>query len=232
MSAEALPTRAESVASTLSSAITLLENDQNLKKQIREAVDPIDDFSRAALTELNKLHSVPSSQHADICNNTLAIISKTAPLWVTVAALIPPGEFYRHSYSLGSTLRSLTTCVVLARFMLQDELTPAFSVSNLIGLEQEGTEVLQLSAEDYLQGVIGAVNELPRLSINAVTSQNFDLPVKIASFVNDIFASYSLLNLRNDALRRRFDSLKYDLKRCEDVVYDLTLRGLAPTPAA
>lgn len=34
------------------------------------------------------------------------------------------------------------------------------------------------------------------------------------------------LNLRNDQLRRRFDSLKYDLKRCEDVVYDLTLRGL------
>jgi hypothetical protein len=39
------------------------------------------------------------------------------------------------------------------------------------------------------------------------------------------------LNLRNDILRRKFDSLKYDLKRCEDVVYDLTLRGLAPAPA-
>lgn len=33
----------------------------------------------------------------------------------------------------------------------------------------------------------------PRLSINAVTSQNFELPVKIAAFVNDIFASYSLV---------------------------------------
>jgi hypothetical protein len=40
------------------------------------------------------------------------------------------------------------------------------------------------------------------------------------------------LNLRNDILRRKFDSLKYDLKRCEDVVYDLTLRGLAPAPAS
>lgn len=40
------------------------------------------------------------------------------------------------------------------------------------------------------------------------------------------------LNLRNDALRRKFDSLKYELKRCEDVVYDLTLRGLAAPPAA
>ena len=40
------------------------------------------------------------------------------------------------------------------------------------------------------------------------------------------------LNLRNDALRRKFDSLKYDLKRCEDVVYDLTLRGLVKAPTA
>jgi hypothetical protein len=40
------------------------------------------------------------------------------------------------------------------------------------------------------------------------------------------------LNLRNDALRRKFDSLKYDLKRCEDVVYDLTLRGLVKAPAS
>lgn len=39
------------------------------------------------------------------------------------------------------------------------------------------------------------------------------------------------LNLRNDNLRRRFDSLKYDLKRCEDVVYDLTLRGLGTSKA-
>lgn len=33
----------------------------------------------------------------------------------------------------------------------------------------------------------------PRLSINSVTAQNFSLPVKIAGFVNDIFASYSLV---------------------------------------
>lgn len=34
----------------------------------------------------------------------------------------------------------------------------------------------------------------PRLSINSVTAQNYDLPQKIASFVNDIFASYSLVS--------------------------------------
>ncbi|WVR09334.1 hypothetical protein IAU60_006400 [Kwoniella sp. DSM 27419] len=218
--------RTESVSSTLASAIALLDNDQNLKKSIREAVEPIDDLSRSAITELNKLHSASPSQQPKICQNAIEIISRTQPLWVTVASLIPAGEFYRYQFAVGPTMRNLATSLVLARFMLHDDLTPAHTVSNILGLEQEGTEALHLSAEDYLQGVIGAVNELPRLSINAVTSQNFELPMKISAFVNDIFASYSLLNLRNDALRRKFDSLKYDLKRCEDVVYDLTLRGL------
>jgi hypothetical protein len=88
--------------------------------------------------------------------------------------------------------------------------------------------------------------------MNAVTLRNFSLPLRIATFEKDLFAGFSLvrphvlssrpviltlkwaaqqLNLRNDALRRRFDSLKYDVKRCEDVVYDITLRNLAPPPA-
>ncbi|WRT68698.1 uncharacterized protein IL334_005678 [Kwoniella shivajii] len=218
--------RAQTVSETLSSVIGLLEHDQNLKKAIKESIEPIDDLSRGAITELNKLHSAPFSQHAEICQNAINIIGKTQSLWTDVAKLIPESEFYRYQFALGPTMRALTTSIVLARFILHDDLTPSHTISTVLGLQSESTSVLQLSAEDYLQGVIGAVNELPRLSVNAVTAQNFELPVKIASFVNDIFASYSLLNLRNDALRRKFDSLKYDLKRCEDVVYDLTLRGL------
>jgi hypothetical protein len=125
--------------------------------------------------------------------------------------------------------------------MLHDELVPSFTVASVMGREyssrppemlmcsvgQEETGDLQLTAEDYLQGVIGMVNELvrpvsccptlcislvaekgarfwtedtadatkPRLSINSVTAQNFSLPVKIAAFVNDIFASYSLVRI-------------------------------------
>lgn len=66
----------------------------------------------------------------------------------------------------------------------------------------------------------------PRLAVNSVTAQNFALPPRIASFMQDVFSAFTSLNLRNDALRRKFDSIKYGVARCEDVVYDLTLRGL------
>lgn len=34
------------------------------------------------------------------------------------------------------------------------------------------------------------------------------------------------MNLKNDSLRKRFDGMKYDIKKMEEVVYDISLRGL------
>jgi len=44
--------------------------------------------------------------------------------------------------------------------------------------------------------------------------------------MNDINSGFRLLNLKNDMLRKKFDSLKYDMKKVEEVVYDLSIRGL------
>jgi predicted translin family RNA/ssDNA-binding protein len=77
------------------------------------------------------------------------------------------------------------------------------------------------------------VNELSRLAVNSVTLGNFQQPIRISLFVKELFAGFSVLNLKNDTLRRRFDSLKYDMKKIEEVVYDVSLRRLAsPVPAA
>ena len=39
------------------------------------------------------------------------------------------------------------------------------------------------------------------------------------------------MNLKNDSLRKRSDSIKYNVKKIEDVVYDLSLRNLIPKEA-
>jgi len=62
---------------------------------------------------------------------------------------------------------------------------------------------MRLTTEEYLHGLISVVNELPRLSIHVVTLGDYDAPIRIASLV----------------------------KRVEEVVYDIRLRGLGPTEA-
>ena len=73
------------------------------------------------------------SLDAAICQRCLDLIGQAKSQWLVTGSLIPPGEYHRFSYAIAPPLRSLTTLVVLARFILTDELTPGFTVSDLIG---------------------------------------------------------------------------------------------------
>lgn len=66
------------------------------------------------------------------------------------------------------------------------------------------------------------------MCVNTVIAGDYERPIRIASFISELDSAFRLLNLKNDALRKRFDSLKYDLKKAEEVVYDLSIRGLKP----
>lgn len=67
-----------------------------------------------------------------------------------------------------------------------------------------------------------------RFAINAVTLGDYERPLSISRFVGDLNAGFRLLNLKNDGLRKRFDALKYDVKKIEEIVYDISIRGLRP----
>ena len=62
--------------------------------------------------------------------------------------------------------------------------------------------------------------------MNAVTAGDYARPIRIAKFIGELDSGFRLLNLKNNSLRKRFDGLKYDLKKVEEVVYDVTIRGL------
>lgn len=85
---------------------------------------------------------------------------------------------------------------------------------------------MQLTTDDYLHGLISMVNDLPRLAVTAVIAGDYHTPLSVVTLVKQVHAAFQVLNLKNDALRKRFDSLKYDVKRAEDVLYDIHLRGL------
>lgn len=66
------------------------------------------------------------------------------------------------------------------------------------------------------------------MAVNSVTLGDYQRPLVISQFVKELHAGFQILNLKNDSLRRRSDSIKYSVKKIEDVVYDLSLRNLVP----
>ena len=65
-----------------------------------------------------------------------------------------------------------------------------------------------------------------RLAVNSVTAGDYSRPLRISTFINELDSGFRLLNLKNDSLRKRYDGLKYDVKKIEEVVYDLSIRVL------
>ena len=68
-----------------------------------------------------------------------------------------------------------------------------------------------------------------RLAVTSVTQGDYQRPFSISLFLAELSSGFRLLNLKNDSLRKKFDALKYDVKKVESVVYDITIRGLKPT---
>lgn len=91
-------------------------------------------------------------------------------------------------------------------------------------------DAFHITIEEYLLSLTDQTQDLSRLATNAVTLGDFELPLTISAFIKDLFAGFQVLNLKNDILRKRADAVKYDVKRVEDVVYDLSLRGLVKRP--
>jgi len=92
---------------------------------------------------------------------------------------------------------------------------------------QQKDITLGVDIEDYLHGLAQLPRELSRLAINCVRSGNYNFVSIINFFVQDLYSGFRLLNLRNDPLRRKFDAIKYDVLRIEEVMYDVTLRKLS-----
>ena len=110
---------------------------------------------------------------------------------------------------------------------LEFEIFKGFLKNSIFQHDQElRDEQLYLDFEDYLGGVIQLSNELSRFTVNCVTNGDFQRPVNISSFLQEVLEGFRLLNLKNDNLRKKFDSIKYDMKKVEEVVYDLSIRGL------
>ena len=85
--------------------------------------------------------------------------------------------------------------------------------------------------EDFLHGMVSLSNELSRLAVTAVIRGDYARPLRISAFLEELYNGFQLLNLKNDSLRKRFDSMKYDIKKIEEgTCFALTISLAHPPP--
>ena len=79
----------------------------------------------------------------------------------------------------------------------------------------------------YLSGLCDLTGELVRKAVKDVIEQRFDSAKRIHALVDEIYGAFLEFDLRGGDLRKKSDSIKWNLKKLEDVMYDIELKGRA-----
>ncbi|MBD3354879.1 hypothetical protein GF361_02750 [Candidatus Woesearchaeota archaeon] len=86
-------------------------------------------------------------------------------------------------------------------------------------------KALNVTTEHYLLGIIDLTGELGRKAVQLAGKDDFKRVVEIKDTVAEIYGELLKFDFRDSNMRRKFDSVKYDLKKLEDLVLDLKLKG-------
>ena len=82
---------------------------------------------------------------------------------------------------------------------------------------------LKLDPEFYLMGLIDLTGELVRKAINSAIKGNYSTSVEMRDLVSELYDELLLFDFSGGELRKKFDSVKYDLKKLDDLVLSLKL---------
>lgn len=89
----------------------------------------------------------------------------------------------------------------------------------------QGRKALGVGTSDYLAGICDFSGELVRRAVKFVLDGKPDEATLIRDFVEALYGEFLELDLQEWELRKKYDSIKYNLKKLEDLMYDLHMKG-------
>ncbi|MBT3836321.1 hypothetical protein HOD05_04675 [Candidatus Woesearchaeota archaeon] len=84
---------------------------------------------------------------------------------------------------------------------------------------------LNVHPEHYVLGLADLPGELVRKAVYLAGKGKVEAVKKIKNEVDAIYGELLKFDFRNNDIRRKVDSVKYDLRKLEDLVLDLKLKG-------
>ena len=88
-----------------------------------------------------------------------------------------------------------------------------------------GKEELKVKTGHYLLGLCDLTGELVRKAVYLAGKGKVKGVVQIKNLVDGIYGEMLKFDFRDPEIRRKFDAVKYNLRKLEDLVLDLKLKG-------
>ncbi|KAJ3393914.1 hypothetical protein HDU92_007394 [Lobulomyces angularis] len=231
--------------SIFDSIIATIEDDSKQRELIKEVQRELEKSARQISTVLNQVHTNPTKEAINSSVETatnlfrnirfgycMCLINLFLPRknLSDLSKLISPELVYKFNNMWSYSVQQACFLAALTEYFRSERLITISELENVLGIKVSlngDYSGFHITIEDVLNGYVNITSYLSRLALNSVTHGDFARPLRISRFVNDLYTGFQLLNLKNDGLRKKFDAIKYDVKKIEEVIYDLTIRGLA-----
>ncbi|CAG8746240.1 13462_t:CDS:2, partial [Cetraspora pellucida] len=211
-----------------------MEEEASRKEEILRLVRDFDRTCRTITAILNKVHSAQAEEVPTVGKLAIDRFGEVKQPMPNLAQLVPHQQYYRYNELWSRTVQNSLFLAAFAIYLQYEKLITASEIESLLGAKINLNNDLQdfhISLEEFLHCFITLTNELSRLAINSVTVGDYNRPLRISNFVQQLYTGFQLLNLKNDALRRRFDSIKYNIKKIEEgtLIYSIMATILLST---
>ncbi|KAI6895901.1 Translin, partial [Hortaea werneckii] len=211
-----------------------IDEDTAVKDALRDIVQALEKQDRTTQSVLSRAHSTPTSDLPSLVTAAQANIDQEIKTIQQLSEVASQHPYYKFNYAWTRQMQDVCYSILLCGWLggfgkgETGQLMKIEDVGALmkIPVNLKDRDSFHLTIEEYLLALISVIDELARLARNSVTLGDYRRPLQIAQFIKDVHAGFQILNLKNDTLRKRSDGIKYRVKEVEDVVYDLSLRGL------
>lgn len=219
----------ETIDTTFTEIREWINNECTLRDNIRVVVKELDELSKEMTIVLQDIHSEGGvNKLPEICTRARQFLPQIQDKLKELSTHFPSTEYYHYSELWWNVMQRLSCLIGLIVFLESGKLATRDDAAAVLGVHTDTKEGFILDLEDYLTGILWLCSDLSRFAVNSVINGNYELPLQILKFLTELSVGFRLLNFKNDWLRKRFDALKYDVKKVEEIVYDLSIRGLLP----
>jgi len=158
------------------------------------------------------------SVHRDDIEGSKNLLTTAKNKIVVVWSLIKKSDFE----SVGSFRASLEEYVEAKCFL---EYVINKTLPTKKELAEELGEGFDFADQTYIGGISDFSGELVRKAVLLATKKDTDSVREIFELVGELYGLLMEFDFRTGDLRKKFDSIKYNLAKLESIIYDLSLRS-------
>lgn len=110
------------------------------------------------------------------------------------------------------------------RAALEEYAEAKFFYNVLVGKKIDFLAEEEINYEGYLSGICDLTGELVRKAVNQATEGHFDKVKKYRDVTEEIIGELIKFNMNNGHLRSKYDDAKRNLRRLEEILYDVKIK--------